>query len=39
MDVDTGAEGNVDCGVKICRQENDAFEVFKFSEEDYRVSE
>jgi len=35
VNVDTGAEGGVDCGVKVCGEEDDALEVFKFAEEDF----
>ena len=34
MDVDAGAEGKVDCGRKIGRQEDDSLEVFELAQED-----
>ena len=34
MDVDAGAEGEVDGGGEVGGEEDDAFEVFEFAEED-----
>jgi hypothetical protein len=35
VDVDAGAEGDVDCGVEICREEDNALKIFELSEEDW----
>jgi hypothetical protein len=34
VDVDARAEGGVDCGVEVGGEEDYAFEVFEFAEED-----
>ena len=35
MDVHPRAECYVDCGVEVCGEEDDTFEVFEFAEEDW----
>ena len=37
VDVDAGAEGDVDCGGEVGGEEDDSFEVFEFAEEDLGV--
>jgi hypothetical protein len=37
VDIDSGAEGCVNGGVEVGGQEDDSFEVFEFSEEDWKL--
>lgn len=37
MDVDAGAEGEVDGRGEVGGEEDDSFEVFEFAEEDWRL--